>query len=131
MPNQKPMTLALFYRGLLYALREKRAEFIADGDSFHEAFRSMLERAKEQGLPVPAEQLLEDFDPVFGVSPHAAEMVFTGERDFLLSLMNPRLVRATFKISDTDATEALNKLTSADTFRSLANDLHTHLSPSA
>ena len=127
MPTEKPMSLALFYRGLLYALREKRHEFIADGDEFHGAFRAMLERAKEQHLPVPADELLDEFDPVFGVSPHATEMIFSGERDFLLSLMNPRLVKASFKITQSDAEEALNKLTLAPIFRMLAKDLDAHL----
>jgi hypothetical protein len=121
------MPLALFYRGLLYALAERRSSFVADGDAFHAAFKHMLEAAQAKGLPVPAEDLLDQFDPVFGLSPHAAEMLFEGERDFILSLMNPRLVTASFKISKEDAREALARLNAAETFRVLATDLDGQL----
>ena len=127
--SDRPMSLTLFYRGLLYALAERRSEFVADGEPFHQAFRQMLEDAKSKHLPVPADELLDEFDPMFGMSPHATEMLFEGERDFILSLMNPRLVTATFKITPSDAREALDRLDAADTFRQLACDLNAHLSP--
>jgi hypothetical protein len=129
MSGQTSMSMPLFYRGLLYALREKRQDFLADGDRFHEAFRHMLEEAKVKKLPVPADELLEEFDPVFGVSPHATEMLFEGERDFIISLMNPRLVTASYKISEDEAREALDKLDAAATFRTLASDLDACLQP--
>jgi hypothetical protein len=129
MQSEPSMNLNLFYRGLLYALREQREGFVADGEAFHRAFREMLEVARDNAAPIPAQELLEEFDPIFGVSPHATEMVFDGERDFILSLMNPRLVTATFKISEEDAREALNRLDAAETFRALAADLHARLSP--
>lgn len=127
MRRDGPMPLALFYRGLLYALAERRRSFVADGDDFHAAFRRMLESAREKGLPVPAADLLDQFDPVFGLSPHAAEMLFEGERDFILSLMNPRLVTASFKITSEDAGEALGRLDAAHVFRVLAQDLDSQL----
>lgn len=127
MVPDSPMPLALFYRGLLYALAERRRTFVADGDAFHAAFKRMLETASAKRLPIPADDLLEQFDPVFGLSPHAAEMLFEGERDFILSLMNPRLVTASFKITAADAQEALGRLNAAEVFRALATDLDSQL----
>lgn len=121
------MNLALFYRGLMYALAERRTEFVAEGDPFHSAFREMLQHARTKGLPIPADELLEDFDPMFGVSPHASDMIFEAERDFVLSLMNPRLKRAQFKIKPDAAKQALDRLDDAPVFRELAEQLDAHL----
>jgi hypothetical protein len=129
--TEQAMTLPLLYRGLLYALREKlderEARFDADGDQFHAAFRSMLEFAQANVPVVPARELLDNFDPVFGVSPEATEMLLEGERDFIVSLLNPRLRVAQFKISKDVATKELNSLPSADVFRKLATRFHEQL----
>lgn len=127
MSDPSTMNLPLFYRGLLYALGERRDQFVADGEAFHRAFLGMLEMAKSKNLPVPADELIDEFDPVFGVSPHAAQMVFEGERDLILSLMNPRLVTAQFKITKGDAKAALDRLDDAPTFRVLAAHLDEQL----
>jgi hypothetical protein len=126
------MKLPHFYRGLLYALREKlpeqEARFEADGDAFHSAFRRMLEYAKNNAPEVPANEILENFDPVFGVSPEATEMLLEGERDFIVSLLNPSLQVAQFKITKAVAKTELDRLPAADMFRKLA-DCFLHEQP--
>ncbi|MBX3192899.1 MAG: hypothetical protein KF819_38295, partial [Labilithrix sp.] len=81
----------MFYRGFLYALRERVEDdaprFEAEGERFHEAFRAALKYAADELPAVPASRMLENFDPVFGVSPEATEMLLEGERDFILSLL--------------------------------------------
>lgn len=117
------MKLPMFYRGFLYALREclgEKPRFEAEGDRFHDAFRAALELAAEEHLAVPAQEILDNFDPVFGVSPEAAEMLLEGERDFILSLLNPRLQIAQFKISSEVAKRELDQLPENAAFRRLA-----------
>jgi hypothetical protein len=114
------MTHTTFYRGLLYALREKGPDsFIADGDLFHKAFHAVLYEAAKKHFG-PAQEMLENYDPVFGVYPEANEMLLEAERDFILSMMNPHLRRAQFKISKGIAHEELESLADKDTFRELA-----------
>jgi hypothetical protein len=122
------MNMALFYRGLLCAIAERRREIVVEGDGFHAAFRDMLTSAVEKNLDVPAAAMLENFDPVFGISPDALAMVCEGERDFILDLHSaePRRGRpssARFKISDAEATRELGHLPFADLFRQLAATL--------
>jgi hypothetical protein len=128
------MNLSTFYRGFLYALRERVADseprFDAEGDRFHDAFREALEFAAQELPEVPAAEILEDFDPVFGVSPQATEMLLEGERDFILSLLNPRLRVAQFKISREAARHELDRLPAHATFRRLAARFHESLQPS-
>ena len=125
------MNLPMFYRGFLYALRERVAEgeprFDAEGDRFHEAFRAALEYAARELPNVPALEILDNFDPVFGVSPEATEMLLEGERDFILSLLNPRLRVAQFKITRETAKRELDQLPEHDAFRQLAARFHERL----
>ena len=118
------MNLPMFYRGFLYALRERISEseprFEAEGDRFHEAFRAALEYAEEKLPEVPASDILDNFDPVFGVSPEATEMLLEGERDFILSMLNPQLRVAQFKISLESAKHELDQLPAHEAFRQLA-----------
>jgi hypothetical protein len=130
------MNMPTFYRGFLYALREafgpgQAARFAAEGDRFHDAFRSALEYAVSTFPEVPAGEVLENFDPVFGVSPEATEMLLEGERDFILSLLNPRLQVAQFKISREVATNELDRIPEKDAFRALALRFHDKLQASA
>ena len=120
------MTRALFNRGLLLALRELRHSFITDGPAYHEAFRRMLEAAVERKASWP-EDMLRDFDPVFGVFPQASEMILEGLRDCLLNLLSPQLVRAQFRLTRSDATRMLDKLDDAAVFRALAYDFDQFL----
>lgn len=128
------MNLPTFYRGFLYALREcianEQPRFDAEGDRFHEAFRSALEYAATSLPEVPASRMLENFDPVFGVSPEATEMLLEGERDFILSLLNPRLRVAQFKISQEAATQALDQLPQSEAFRQVARRFYQRLEAS-
>lgn len=124
------MSLPAFYRGFLYALREQLSEdprFEAEGDRFHEAFRAALEHAVRDLPSVPAAQMLENFDPVFGVSPEATEMLLEGERDFILALLNPRLRVAQFKISMDTARQELDGYPQKEALRKLAGWFHEEL----
>jgi len=124
------MNLPMFYRAFLYALRElvgDEPRFEAEGERFHEAFRAALEYAVHELPTMPASRILENFDPVFGVSPEATEMLLEGERDFILSLLNPRLRVAQFKISKETAKTELDRLPEHDAVRRLAARFHQHL----
>jgi hypothetical protein len=120
------MNLPTFYRGFLYALRERVADsesrFDAESERFHDAFRTALEFAVREMLDVPA---LDNFDPVFGVSPEATEMLLEGERDFILSF--PRLGVAQFKISRETAKRELDQLPQHGAFRRLGERFYEHL----
>jgi hypothetical protein len=122
------MDVSVFYRGILFALRERRDGFIAEGTKFHSAFRAMLESAiQEPAFTSAAERMLENFDPVFGVFPEASEMLVEGERDFIVALENPRLRVATFKLDKDEARSELDELPSAQVFRKLAAHLDERL----
>lgn len=124
------MTFSSFYRGFLYALREEVGEsgrFVAEGDKFHEAFREALTVALRELPEVPVRQMLRNFDPVFGVSPEATEMVLEGERDFIVSLLNPRLRIAQFKIDTKTAREQLEQMPEREALRRVAQRFHERL----
>ncbi|MGA7120428.1 MAG: hypothetical protein WBY94_10040 [Polyangiaceae bacterium] len=123
------MNESVFYRGVLIALSERRERpFVAEGNSFHAAFRSMLEFAKtEPSTASAAVRMLENFDPVFGVSPEATEMLLEGERDFIVALDNPRLKVAQLKLTPVQAREELEGLPSPEVFRKLAEHLNEQL----
>jgi len=125
--REETMDTGVFYRGVLCALRLRRKKFVADGEAFHAAFRAMLEYAEVNAPAFPARRMLENFDPVFGVSPEATEMVLEGERDFILSLHNPQLRLAEFKLSEARAEEELDELPMPEVFRMLAERLHEQL----
>lgn len=128
------MNNTIFHRGLLYALQEKMllegesTEFVANGEKFHDAYRRVLERAADLRFG-PAHDLLEDFDPLFGVYPSANEMLLEAERDFIIAMLNPQLQKARFKISPERAKKELEQLPEADvsTFRELAKVLDAGL----
>jgi 5'-deoxynucleotidase YfbR-like HD superfamily hydrolase len=126
------MNNTVFHRGLLYALREKMQEeapFVADGQRFHEAYRKVLTKAAKLKFG-PASELLEDFDPLFGVYPSANEMLLEAERDFIIAMLNPHLQKAQFKISVERAKEELEQLVpkkDVSTFRALAKVLDAGL----
>lgn len=122
------MNNTVFYRGILYALRTHRdeEEFLADGTRFHMAFRRVLTDAAAMDFG-PAKEMLENFDPVFGVIPEANEMLLEAERDFILSMLNPHLQRAQFKISKERAEKELSDLPCPDVFRKLAATLDAQL----
>ncbi len=121
------MHLDLFSRGLLCALAERRRSFVACGPVFHGAFRAMLEAAVVQQLPVPAAAWLENYDPVFGVSPEASEMLLQGHGDFVLTLGRNM---AYFGIDAQEAARELGHLPHVDVFRALAAVFDEKLPPS-
>lgn len=111
-----------FYSALLLALRELRQEpFEAEGSSFHRAFLAVIEKVK-QDRPFELQGLQRiKRDPVFGFVKEANEMILEAEHDRILSLLNPRLKMAQFKISSEQARRELEKLVSnPDCFRDLA-----------
>ena len=110
-----------FYRGVLLALCEKgRPKFPADGDTFHKAFRAMLEYAVTVAPALPVKHMMRNYDPIFGVHRDATAMVLEGERGFILSLDNPRLRTACFKLAKEDASAELSEMPEAKIFRELA-----------
>ncbi len=123
------MSSSAFYRGLLYALCEASpgGKFVADGDEFHNAFREALRLAVAELPDAPAKQMLRNFDPVFGVSPEASEMLLEGERDLILSLLNPKLRVAEFKIDAATAKKALDRLPNPEALRKVAKHFRQHL----
>lgn len=114
------MDKVTFYRGLLFGLRMHRAQFTAEGEAFHRAFISTVELAKRTA---PKRDLLRGLtlrvDPIFGVCPQASEMLLEGEQDRVLSLMNPDLEKARFKIASTDAKVQLRRLPESKWFEKL------------
>jgi hypothetical protein len=117
-----------FYRGLLFGLRKHRTQFTAEGQAFHRAFVSTIELARRTA---PRPGLLRDLalrvDPIFGVSPQASEMLLEGEQDRVLSLMNPDLEKARFKISPSDAELQLRRLPERRWFEKLGQHFDQQL----
>jgi hypothetical protein len=97
-----------------------RAQFTAEGQAFHRAFISTVELAKRTA---PRRNLLRGLtlrvDPIFGVCPQASEMLLEGEQDRVLSLMNPDLEKARFKIPSSDAKLQLQRLPDSKWFERL------------
>ena len=62
------MDPSIFYRGVLFALRERREHFIAEGEAFHSAFREMLQSARAEPLLTTAvERYKTDYETRIGV----------------------------------------------------------------
>jgi hypothetical protein len=116
-----------FFRGLLFALRQHRKQFEAEGDRFHRAFASTIELAKSEHPELVANIISLEFDPIFGVYTEASEMLLEGEQDLVLSLMNPRLGDAVFKIDPIEAAEELSTIPNAEWFKELGTHFHNRL----
>lgn len=114
------MDRVTFYRGLLFGLRIHKKDFPAEGENFHRAFVSTIEKAKKTA---PRRGLLRNLtfhvDPIFGVCSEASEMLLEGEQDRVLSLMNPDLEKAQFKIGPSDAKAQLKRLPDGKWFEQL------------
>lgn len=118
-----------FYRGLLFALRANGVnEFPAAGPVFHQAFGKTIEYAFQisanQDLPQP---MAVNVDPIYGVYPEANEMLLEGEQDLVLSLMNPRLKYAQFKIGEAEADDELKQVGHVEWYKDLANYFRRHV----
>jgi hypothetical protein len=119
-----------FFRGLLYALCTiaNEEEFIAEGPEYHRAFAETLRYARniaDEGRgPAPIELHV---DPLFGVYREANEMLLEGEQDLLLSLINPTLRRATFRIRPGEAERRLSGLPDQAWYRDLASHFYEQL----
>jgi len=112
------MNKLTFYRGLLYALRQQRGSFVAEGERFHRAFASTVECAQRSHPPDAIPPAIH-LDPLFGMYREANEMLLEGEQDLLLSLLNPRHRQAQFRIDTDDAKRELEELPHPDWFLSL------------
>jgi len=114
-----------FCRCLLLALATKRRSMLASGESFHSAFRSMLQLALGQpSVSLLAEKMLEDFDPVFSVSPAADAMVLRGLRDRILAMRLGSETRVEFLVGPAQAGQELRRATPfAGVFKLLAKHL--------
>jgi hypothetical protein len=119
-----------FYMGLMLALRALRDDFVAEGTGFHEAFLSAVNFAREQGEFEIENARRIRLDPVFGVVHEANEMVLEAEQARLVALLNPRLKKAQFKISKTQADRELEETGAAEWFRAIAAHLNEQLSTS-
>lgn len=110
-----------FYRGLLCALRTQRTDdFVAEGDRFHRAFAATLEYAHQKvdsNVTLIPPQI--HMDPMFGIYHEANEMLLEGEQDLLISLLNPRHRKASFRISPAEAEEELRDIPNPEWFRDL------------
>jgi hypothetical protein len=111
-----------FFRGFLYALcGELTDNFLVDGPEYHRAFAAMIEYAQDiavrQNRPKPIEVHV---DPLFGVYREANEMLLEGQQDLLLSLLNPTLRKATFRIKPDEAKRRLEALGEREWYRDLA-----------
>lgn len=112
-----------FFRGLLYALCTKlQGDFLVEGADYHHAFNSTIEYAerlaKEGKAPHP---IPVHVDPLFGVYREANEMILEGQQDLLLSLINPTLRKATFRIKPQEAERRLKNIAERDWYRDLAD----------
>jgi hypothetical protein len=110
-----------FYRGLLLALRARRDHFVAHGQRFHGAFDVMLRSAPPSLL---TQDMMNDFDPVFGVHRTAEEMIVDGMATCLLTLDAPGFVLGRFTIAREAAEQELGALPDAASYRALAELLH-------
>ena len=118
-----------FFSGLMLALRTYRSEFQAEGPRFHQAFQRLVDRAKaDHRFQVEGIRWMT-VDPIFGVVHAANEMVLEAEQDRLVSLLNPHLRHARFKVSREQATRELEQLAEKkDWFLDLANQFNKDLS---
>ncbi len=114
---QNLVTRELFYRGILCALAERRRILVQDDSILHDAFGDMLEHAVRVSAPVPAEDLLRDFDPMFGVHRGAMEMIRHGEFSLMLSFHKTRIC---FDVSADSAGRELDLIPCAGVLRDLA-----------
>ncbi len=119
-----------FYRGLLYAARARGLDtFLASGPRFHAAFGAAVRHAKENPLPNAGDlDVGLDGDLAFGTHDDAEALVLEGEEDLILTLMNPPLRRARFKVAQADAEAALRRLGNADWFLGIAEQFQDRLS---
>lgn len=130
-PRLAPISIdtETFYAGVLLALASiGSGEFTADGARFHAAFTSAVEAAREGRGEIEVKDL--DWmveDPVYGVMPHAEEMLAYGQSARLLSLMNPDLVKAKVRYPKDRATAELQRITQhSEWFKNVARAFAHH-----
>jgi len=109
-----------FYSMLMLAVAELRRDFLAEGPAFHRAFSKAVEFALANAEYAVEDAVAMRVDPVFGVVHQATEMLLEAEEDRLISLLNPELRTAQFKISEQQAASELEALGHAAWFRELA-----------
>lgn len=129
------MNTLTFCRGLLYAVRAGGTEsFLASGAKFHDAFAAAVRVAKDLPLDdgkaadIDLNGDLLNGDLAFGTYDGAEALVLEGEEDLILTLMNPPLRRAAFKIDNVDAAAQLKRLGNAAWFARVAEAFRSRLS---
>ena len=111
-----------FYTGFLLAIAKlNKTEFVADGHSFHRAFDEAVRTAKgiARAPRIEGQQWMQ-LDPVFGVVKEADEMILFGERERLLTLGNPDLLKASFKLTSDEAASELDEIGNTRLFEKMA-----------
>jgi len=112
-----------FFRGFLYALCTKlKGEFLVEGDAYHQAFGATVDYARKLAAEGKAPHPIRlHIDPLFGVYREANEMILEGQQDLLLSLINPTLRKATFRINPEEAQRRLENISEKEWYRDLAD----------
>jgi hypothetical protein len=111
-----------FYAGFLLALKAQDFPgFVADGRAFHHAFGLAVSCARQLSDELVVDEMdWMGMDPIYGVMPHAEELVAFGQSARMLSLENPNLVRAKIRGTKEDANKELEVLGHRDWFLQVA-----------
>lgn len=129
--NPRTIDKYSFFSGFMLALGAQREKFVAEGQAFHEAFSKTIEYARQEFPEVEIEGAAWfRIDPVFGVVREAHEMLLEAEEDRLISLLNPALRKAQFRITKEQAMEELQEMESSGWFLQLAKYFDDQLPPS-
>lgn len=118
------MNLTYFYRGLLFSIGELVSNIDCTEPKFSNNFMQLLHYAKNNNIDLPSDKgidLIDNFDPVYGISYNASKMIFRGELDYIV-FINNTLTSITFKLSKEECSSHLNELEHKDIFRLLAKE---------
>lgn len=124
--NEKVARL-LFFRGVLFALRQHLKEFNTDPNgNFHMAFGEILKEAQKT-IPNQEFEFLSGVqcDPIFGVYTFAIQMVLEGEADAVLLRLKHRVI---FDVSAEEARLELRRLPNQEWFELLGKNFARELS---
>lgn len=126
-PVKHEVARLYFYRGLLFALRASGVcDFPAQGVRLHRAFNSTIELAQRMTGEHEA-QSIADYLRHFVIAPQPREMVLEGEEDHLLSLDEPSMHRASFRIDESTAANGLKETGCGSVFLELGRHFAAQL----
>lgn len=118
--------VARFCRYFLLALRTEIQDYnpkavLVAGPTFEEPFQAALEAARDNQLPGEDwEECRQTFDPAFGVSRLAADMLLHGMRDCLINLWGPNHEWLSWRIQFYDAEKELKRYNHWSSYRFMA-----------